>query len=228
MRFFDRARLDRAFDAGSIAVIGAKKANGYFWLRMFTTFQGAVYSVHVNPESVRDIEAMGIPNYRSILDVPRPIDYVVVNTPRRIAVETFAECIEAGVGAVSFFTAGFAETDEEGSKIQATLTAMSRASGVPVLGPNCTGIYNPSRGMSSMTDMPLGESGPVGMVSQSGTHAGFFAKALFSWYGIRETRGVSLGNAAVLDAADWIEYIGDDDRVEVLAVRHQRDAGFSA
>lgn len=217
MRYFERARLDRAFDAQSIAVIGAKKVNGYFWFRQYKTFPGTVASVHVNPESIRDIEAMGIRNYRSILDVPRPIDYVVINTPRQMAVEVFAQCVEAGVGAVSYFTSGFAETDDEGVQIQGRLAQLSRESGVPILGPNCTGIYNPTRGMSSTGEMPLGEAGPVGMVSQSGTHAGYFAKALFAWHGIREVRGISFGNAAVLDAADWIEYIGDDDRVEVLA-----------
>src|SRR5439155_912681 len=42
-------------------------------------------------------------------------------------------------------------------------------------------------------------------------------RALFAWHGLRERRGVSFGNAAVLDAGDLIEYLGDDDRVEVLA-----------
>lgn len=217
MRFFERARLDRAFDARSIAVIGAKKVNGFTWFRQYKTFSGTVSSVHVNPDSIRDIEAMGVTNYGSILEVPRPVDYVVVNTPRRLAIETFAQCIEADVGAVSYFTSGFGETDDEGRKIQETLVQMSRDSGVPIFGPNCTGVYNPARGMPSTNDMPVGEAGPVGMVSQSGTHAGFFAKTLFAWHGVREARGISLGNGAVLDAADWIEYIGEDDRVKVLA-----------
>jgi acyl-CoA synthetase (NDP forming) len=217
MRYFDRAQLDRAFDARSIAIIGAQKANGYFWLTKFATFPGTLSSVHVNPDSIRDIEAMGIPNHGTILDVPGPVDYVVVNTGRRLAVELFQQCIDAGVGAVSFFTSGFGETDEEGIALQATLAAMSRESGVPLFGPNCTGVYHPARGMTSTGEMPVGESGPVGMVSQSGTHAGYFAKALFAWHGIREARGISFGNAAVLDAADWIEYIGEDDRVEVVA-----------
>jgi acyl-CoA synthetase (NDP forming) len=229
MRFFDRAQLDRAFDADSIAVIGSKRANGYFWLTKFTTFPGTLSSVHVNPESARDIEAMGIANYRSILDVPRPVDYVVVNTPRRFAVEIFQECVEARVGAVSFFTSGFGETDDEGVKLQEMLAALSRESNIPLIGPNCMGVYNPSRGMTSTPEMPVGASGPVGMVSQSGTHASYFAKALFAWHGIREARGISFGNGAVIDAADWIEYIGEDDRVEVVAAYLEgigdRDAG---
>jgi acyl-CoA synthetase (NDP forming) len=214
---FDRSQLDRAFDARTVAVIGASRANGYFWLKMFNGFHGTLASVHVNPESIGEIEAMGIPNYRRIGDVPGPVDYVVVNIARKFAIDTFAECIDAGVGAVSFFTAGFAETDDDGRAMQATLSRMSHESGVPLLGPNCTGIYNPSRHMSSMHDMPTGVCGDVAMVSQSGTHAGWFAKALHTSHGLHEARGVSFGNAAALDAADWFEYLGLDPRVRVLA-----------
>jgi acyl-CoA synthetase (NDP forming) len=216
MRHFTRAQLDRAFEAQSIAVIGAKKSGNYFWLRRFQTFPGKLYSVHVNPESAREIEALGISSHSSILEVPRP-DYVMVNTARRHAVDTFAQCIKAGAGAVAFFTSGFAETDAEGARMQETLARMSRESGVPLFGPNCLGIYNPARGMEIMANMPLGEAGPVGMVGQSGTHSAYFAKALWSWHGLRCARAISFGNAAALDAADWIEYLGQDERVKVLA-----------
>jgi len=94
---------------------------------------------------------------------------------------------------------------------------MSIESGVPLLGPNCLGIYNPARGMEIMANMPLGEAGPVGMVGQSGTHSAYFAKALWQWHGLRLARAISFGNAAALDAADWIEYMGEDDRIKVLA-----------
>ncbi len=212
-----RDRLDRAFDARTVAVIGASRANGYFWLKMFAGFEGTLASVHVNPESIRDIEAMGIANYARIGDVPGPVDYVVVNTPRRFAVDTFAQCIAADVGAVSFFTAGFAETDDEGRALQATLSQMAHKSGVALLGPNCTGIYNPSRHMCSMHDMPRGVTGDVAMVSQSGTHSGWFAKALHTSHGLHEARGVSFGNAAAIGASDWFDYFGSDPQVEVLA-----------
>jgi succinyl-CoA synthetase alpha subunit len=61
---------------------------------------------------------------------------------------------------------------------------MSRESGVVLFGPNCMGVYNPSRGVPSSAGMPLGESGPIAMVGQSGTHSGYFARALFAWHGL--------------------------------------------
>jgi acyl-CoA synthetase (NDP forming) len=218
MRYFDRARLDRVFEPRSIAVIGDKRSSGYGWLHRLKGFDGALYSVHTNPESARDIEStMGVANYQSVLDVPRPLDYVIVNTPRRTAVELFAQCVEADVGGVAYFTSGFAEADDEGRAVQAELARMSRASGVVLLGPNCMGIYNPRLGVPSSAGMPLGESGSIAMAGQSGTHSGYFARALFAWHGLRELRGISFGNAAVLDAGDLIEYLGDDERVDLLA-----------
>src|SRR3954452_17718044 len=167
MRFAERSRLDRVFEPRSIAVVGAQRFNGFTWLRRFAGFDGQLSSVHVNPESISAIEALGIPNYKSVVDVPAPVDYVIVNTPRRLACAIFADCIEADAGAVSFFTSGFAETDDEGRALQDELAAMSRASGVPLIGPNCAGVYNPTARMCSTPGMPVGEAGPVGMVSQS-------------------------------------------------------------
>jgi acyl-CoA synthetase (NDP forming) len=217
MRYFDRAQLDRVFNARSIAVVGATKANNYSWLRRFHAFKGKLYSVHIEPSSIREIEALGIANYRSILDVPESVDYVVVITPRRTAVGIFSECIKAKVGAVSFFTGGFAEHDAQGRELQQTLASLSRESGVPLIGPNCTGVNNPELGLVSSATLSAGPSGPVGFLGQSGTHTGYFGKALLDWHGIHLAKAVGFGNAAVLDAADWIEYIGEDPRVKVVA-----------
>jgi acyl-CoA synthetase (NDP forming) len=217
MRYFDRSRLDRVFEPRSIAVIGDKKSSGYGWLHRMKGFDGALYSVHTNPESAREIESMGVANYSSVVEVPRPLDYVIVNTPRRTAIDVFSQCVEADVGGVAFFTSGFAEADASGRAIQDELVRRSRESGVVLLGPNCMGVYNPQRGVPSSAGMPLGAAGSIAMVGQSGTHSGYFARALFAWHGLRELRGVSFGNAAVLDAGDLVEYLGDDERVDVLA-----------
>jgi predicted CoA-binding protein len=58
----------------SIAVVGAKKANGYRWLRCASTFQCSVYSVNINPPDTADIEALGVRNYPRLLDILGPVD----------------------------------------------------------------------------------------------------------------------------------------------------------
>jgi acyl-CoA synthetase (NDP forming) len=213
----DRARLDRVFEPRSVAVVGDSAKLGFGWLRRLQNFDGALSAVHANPASAEKIAAMGVACFPRIVDVPRPLDYVIVNTPRRLAVEVFEQCVEADVGGVAYFTSGFAELDDEGRAMQAELARLSRESGVVLLGPNCMGVYNPMRGIPSAAGMPLGVTGPVAMVGQSGTHSGAFARALHTWHGLHEKRGVSFGNAATLDAADLVEYLGNDDDVHVLA-----------
>jgi acyl-CoA synthetase (NDP forming) len=218
MRFFSREQLDRALNARSMVVVGAKRDGNFTWLRRLANFKGKLYAVHVNPESIREIEAMGISCYRSVAEVPGPVDYVQVTAPRSAAVEIFRQCIEAKAGAVSYFTSGFAETDAKGRELQDTLSQLSRKSAIPLIGPNGLGFYNGLLGITTTPDMPTGEAGPVGIVSQSGTHNSSFIKYLYGWHGIHTRYGVSLGNACVLDAADWVEYMGEKDEVKVLAV----------
>ena len=52
MRFFTREQLDHAFNARSVVVVGAKRANNYIWLRRFVGMHGRLSAVHVNPESI--------------------------------------------------------------------------------------------------------------------------------------------------------------------------------
>jgi acyl-CoA synthetase (NDP forming) len=105
-------RLRRVFDPRTIAVVGDKQAMGYMWLRNMRTFQGPVYSVQIDPNEIPGIEALGIPNYQSLLDIPDEIDYTVCAVPRPVAPRIVADCVKKGVGGVTLFTSGFAETGE--------------------------------------------------------------------------------------------------------------------
>ncbi len=81
----DRKALDRAFNPRCVAVVGDKTANGYVWLRNMSTFTGRLYSVQIDPNELRGIEQLGVKNYGSLLDIPGPVDYVVVAVPRAVA-----------------------------------------------------------------------------------------------------------------------------------------------
>ena len=115
-------------------------------------------------------------------------------SPRRLAVDIFAQCVDAGVGAVSFFTSGFGETDDEGVRLQHELADMSLRSGVPLFGPNCTGVYNPIAGICSSADMPVGELGPVGMVrflQQFEQGRGDYSRERLTWQGPRSVQEIA-------------------------------------
>ena len=211
-------RLDRAFNPRTVAVVGDKRAMGYLWLNCMKTFEGKVYSVQVDRNEIPGIEAMGIPNYKSLTEIPDDIDYVVCAVPRPVAARIIADCIAKEVGAVALFTSGFAETEtEDGIAAQEQITQMARDSGLLLIGPNCMGIYNRRLGVRHSSDQPTGDAGNVGFISQSGTHCINFS-LVGSVRGVKCSKTVSFGNAVVLDAPDYIEYFANDPETEVIAM----------
>ena len=144
----DVAKFDRLFNPKSAVVVGDKQALGYSWLNSMSTFKGPVYSVQVDENEIPNIAAMGYENYKSLMDVPGDIDFVIVSVPRKIAPFILKQCIDKGVGGATFFTSGFAETgEEEGIALQAQMTEMAREANFMLVGPNCMGLFIPGRGV---------------------------------------------------------------------------------
>ena len=211
-------RLDRAFNPRTVAVVGDKRAIAYMWLRSMSTFQGKVYSVQIDPNEIPGIEALGVPIYPSLMDIPDEIDYVVCAVPRQVSPRIVADCVEKGVGAVTLFTSGFAETGtEEGTRLQEEIAEMARRAELLLIGPNCMGIYNRRMGVRNSWEQATGEGGNVGLISQSGTHCINFS-LVGERHGIRCSKAVSFGNAVVLDAADYLEYLAEDDETEIIGM----------
>ncbi len=116
----DFARLDRVFSPRCIAIIGDR--GRFQWTRAELPFQGKLYSVQISAKSIKAIEAMGVKNYMSLLDIPEPVDLAIVSVSRAVAPQILEDCIRKGVAAAQFYTAGFAETDtEEGKRLESLL-----------------------------------------------------------------------------------------------------------
>lgn len=164
----DFAKLDRAFNPNTIAVVGDSKRNNFHWLRNESTFQGKLYSVQVNPESIKGIEELGVENYTSLLDIPELVDLAIVNVPREVAPQILEDCIHKEVGAAHFFTSGFAETGtEEGMRLERLLTERAEQANFHIVGPNCRGIFNPKIGLKQIGEQYSGFAGPVGIICKA-------------------------------------------------------------
>jgi acyl-CoA synthetase (NDP forming) len=214
----DFSRLDRAFNPKTVAVIGDSMSGGFHWLKNLSTFQGKVYSVQVNPESIEGIRALGIENYASVVDIPGPVDYVIVNTPRALAPRILADCIAKNAGAVHFFTSGFAETsEEEGTRLERELTEMAEKAGFPIIGPNCRGIFTPKIGLRQIWEQYSGVCGSIGLITQSGGHAMSFSREAYP-QGLLLNKCVSYGNGIVLDASNFLEYFAADPEIKIIGM----------
>src|SRR5438046_9295698 len=103
------ARVDPIFCPRSIAVTGASRHKGkvgYAILRnlLVNEFQGTLYPVNPNADSVQGIKA-----YPSIGDVPDPVDLAIVTVPADAALEAVEACGKKGVRGLVVITAGFRE-----------------------------------------------------------------------------------------------------------------------
>ena len=210
--------LSRVFNPGTVAVVGDKRANDYMWLRALKSFSGRLYSVQIDSKELPGIAELGVPNFSSLSDIPEPVDYVIIAVPRGVAPRVLADCIKKGVGGASLFTSGFAETNtEEGRQLQNTLVKMASEADFNLIGPNCMGIYNPKLGLRTGKEQYFGEGGPVGFISQSGTHATIFS-TLGRCHGVNISKSVSFGNGAVLESSDYLEYLADDPETKIIGM----------
>jgi len=209
-------KLDFIFKPKSIAVIGASNNPGKWGTRMVrnplrTGYPGAIYPI--NP---REKEIAGIPAYPSVLDVPDKIDLAVIAVPAHIVPQTMVQCIEKGVGGAVVITAGFAETGSQGKSLQDEVVRIASEGGIRFVGPNCNGISSSATKLS-LTFNPAPRTGPMAFISQSGTFGGSLAQvASAKGYGL--SKFVSIGNQADLNAADYLEYLGDDPDTRVIVM----------
>ena len=214
----DVAAFDGILNPKSVAVVGDKKESGYMWLNAMSTFRGPVYSVQVDDRETPGIEALGIKNYSSLLNIPGPVDYVVVAVPRKIAPKILEDCIAKQVGGAAFFTSGFAETaTEEGIALEKILTERAQQANFMLVGPNCMGIFVPKIGLRFNSDQYTGEGGEVAFIGQSGTHSLYFS-LLGALHGVKVSKMVSFGNGVVLDSPDYLEYMGQDSETRIIGM----------
>jgi acyl-CoA synthetase (NDP forming) len=207
------SKLDPLFHPRSIAVVGASSDfAGSLQMSIFIEygFQGDVYPVNINGS-----EVLGHKVYRSIKDIPGPVDYAFVQVPAKVAVQAVRDCAAKGVKLVSMFTAGFTESENEGvAELEHELERVVRQGGFRLLGPNCMGVYCPDAYLSWVLDFPR-KSGPVGALCQSGGNANQLVRA-GRHQGICFSKVISYGNALDINEGDLLEYFAADEKTKIV------------
>ena len=79
------------------------------------------------------------------------------------------------------------------------------------------GVYNRRLGVKFHSDVDQGDGGNVSIIGQSGTHTINMTTAA-QRAGIKVGRAVSIGNAVIVNEADYLEYMRDDPETEVIGM----------
>jgi len=208
----------------SIAVIGASDKQGSvgraITSNIMNGYKGIVYPISPTRETVFDQKA-----YKSVLDVPDPIDLAVVITKNTIVPVVLEECGKKKIKGAIVITAGFKEVDEEGKKLEQKLKDIATKYGVKVIGPNCLGVMNlePQTMMNSTFLKITPKSGKIALVSQSGAICAALVEDA-SAQGIGFSAVVSMGNKADMTEIDVLKMLADHEQTKVI-VMYLEDMG---
>jgi acetyltransferase len=207
------AELDRIFHPRSLALIGASNKQGKIGRVLMERFLETGFQ-KLYPVNPGEGEVLGVKAYRTVTDIPGPVDTAIVVTPTDSVLAAVKECSSKKVRTIVITTSGFGETGKTGKEQEQEMVRIARESGTRIIGPNCVGIYCPS----SRLPFPLGpgkKSGSVGVVSQSGFFADFLTLTA-TGNGIAFSKAISCGNESDLNAIDFLEYLGQDPQTETI------------
>ncbi|MCP4167734.1 MAG: acetate--CoA ligase family protein [Chloroflexi bacterium] len=216
-RPINRDRLDLFFNPRRIAIVGASEKGmypaGILSNLLRYNFDGELYPVNPRRERV-----FGLPCYPDLTQTPQPADLAILIIPRKAVLPTLQQCLAKGVPAALIISAGFAEADDEGRRLQAEMADLLARTDrrLTIVGPNCAGLAN-MRGRVIATRLPSPPlSGPVSFVSQSGALMMALYGA-FSDRGIGINRLISLGNQVDVNLSEALAYLADDRATEVIS-----------
>jgi len=212
-------QLDRLFRPASIAVVGATDRPGSYGNAAVSNLLAAGFGgrlVGVHPTRT---EVHGVPCVPALAAMDEAADAVVIATPADTVPELLETAGHLGCGGAVVFAAEFAETGR--TDRQDALIAAAVHHGLPVIGPNANGIVSvASRAPMWGDNVAVGSSGGVALITQSGNLG---VVALASRRGIAWHTVVSVGNSAVVDAADVLSYLAGADDVRSVALYLEGD-----
>jgi acyl-CoA synthetase (NDP forming) len=207
--------LETILHPRSVAVVGAS-ANVYSFGYSFVHhlveygFKGPVYPVNPNYP-----EIMGLKTYSSVRDIPDTVDFAISCVNASQVTGMLEDLAEKGVKGVHLYTARFSETGrQDAAELEQSVLKLALDRGIRLIGPNCMGIYFPKVGLSFGFNLPK-DSGPVGMISQSGGGASGFVH-LASLRGIRFSKVISYGNGLDLTECDYLDYFIQDEETKII------------
>ena len=200
----------------SLALVGATERSVWSAI-LVANFQSCGYRGQVHLVHPRNGEAFGQRCFPSLEAIPGPLDHAYVMTGPGAALEVIEDCGRKGVRHVTMLTSGFREAGMDGAALEARLVHRCRELDIRLQGPNCLGFVNyhervPALGL--LVAPPL-EPGRVALLSQSGA-------MLLQFHRLAQARGiglaytVSIGNEAMLEAADFLEELLEREEVTVL------------
>jgi acetyl coenzyme A synthetase (ADP forming)-like protein len=211
--------LDGLFRPESIAIIGASDKPEKIGFVILNNLINLGYGGKIYPVNPKHDEILELKCYKSIKEIGKKIGLAIIVTPPETVPGIIGELGEKGVKFVVIVSGGFGEVNNQDLKDR--LIEICKKYKMNVVGPNCLGISY-SKGNLDTIFFPIHKLrrpgyGGVSLVTQSGG-VGSSLMAIASSMGIGINKFVSYGNSYILDEADFINYLAEDNETKSIVV----------
>ncbi len=167
-------------------------------------YQGELYIVNPKEEKVQ-----GIKSYHSVKDISSA-DLAILAIPSKYCLETVSILAHHKKSkAFIMISAGFGETDEQGSMLEEKIAEVVNSIDGCLIGPNCIGVIN--NNYKGVFTSPIPEFKPNGcdLISSSGATAVFIMEAGRP-LGVGFANVYSIGNGAQTGVEEILEYMDEN------------------
>jgi acyl-CoA synthetase (NDP forming) len=213
-----RKDLEPFFKPRQIAIVGVARSGFSFGgMSFLQKLREAGYPGTLYPINPKATEIEGLRAYPNLSSLPVVPDLAMVCVAAAQVPAVLKECGQIGLQYIHILTAGFKETGkEEGRQLEDEIASIAKEEGLLIIGPNCMGPYCPPSGLTAWGAIP-GAPGPLGIISQSGAITQRLTEYAYS-LGVGTAKAVSVGNETVLGSPDFLEFMGDDEGIRVIAL----------
>ena len=201
----------------SIAFVGASAAFGKWGSVLFTNviagnFRGAIYLVNPKGGNIA-----GRPAFKSLTDIPGPVDLAVVTVPAAKVIGLIPQLREKGIVGMLLVTSGFSETGKKGVRLEKRLMEEAHEAGIIILGPNTMGICNPHDNLFCTYQNVRPRPGSTTLVTQSG-NLGTQLLVFAENEGIGIRAFIGSGNEAMITIEDYMDCLEFDDLTKTVVL----------
>jgi 3-hydroxypropionyl-CoA synthetase (ADP-forming) len=217
------------FEPTGIAVVGISssdnsKAGNIIVKNLIDLKREDVFCVNIKGGRTK-ISSRSVVLYKSVTDIPDPVDLAIITVPAEAAVTVVEDCARKGVRAILLIPGGFSET-RKNRDLEEKILTVTRDNEIRIMGPNCLGVVyagdedHPGLNTFFIPEekfkVNLEQEKNVAILSQSG------AVGIMEIYNLRSAISpkviVSYGNQLDIDPSDLVQYFEEDPMVDVIGL----------
>ena len=209
--------VEKLLKAKRIAIIGASDS---------VSFGGACVKNILNNDNIKNNVFLvnpkrdninGVQCYKNIDDINDNIDMAVIATNKKTVIENLEKISKKGAAAAVLYASGFSETNkEEDILLEKEMIKKAEELDITIMGPNCAGFVNFIDDINCFAFLSekRDRKGHIAFISQSGQ----IALSMMDNQNTHLSYVISMGNSAMLDLCDYMDFLIDDDDTKVISM----------